>query len=258
MYELYFDKVLLPIAPGKFKTKIKNKNKTIELVNEGEVNLLKAPGLTELSFSLTLPNQQYSFAVYRDGFKEASYYLDILKKYKQSRKPFQFILSRVAPNGKVLFYTNMKVSLEDYNLDESAKEGTDIIVPVTLLQYKDFGTKTVNLDSQSKPTTTQTRPPGKGGDNSGKTYTVLPGDTLWNIAKLKMGNGSYSGNLYASNKETIEKVAKSRGKASSNNGQWIYPGTALVIPAVSASMALKPISSKTVSDSGGIKAVVKV
>ena len=49
MYHIYLDDVLLPIAPSKIETKIKNQNKTVNLINEGEVNILKTAGLTEIS-----------------------------------------------------------------------------------------------------------------------------------------------------------------------------------------------------------------
>ena len=41
MYELYIDGVLFPVTPGSLNIKINNKNKTITLINEGEVNLIK-------------------------------------------------------------------------------------------------------------------------------------------------------------------------------------------------------------------------
>lgn len=228
-YDVYFDKVLLPIAPSKIKTKIKNKNKTIELINEGEVNMLKDAGLTEISFSLSLPNQKYPFAKYPDGFKMASYYLDILEGYKKNKKPFQLIISRTLPTGKVLFYTNLKVSLEDYNIDDDVKEGFDIVVSINLLQYKDYGTKTVNITS-SKPKATTTRPAGEGANNSGESYTIKSGDTLWGIAKKKLGSGTRHKEIYNANKSIIENEAKKRGKASSNNGHWIWPGVKITIP----------------------------
>ena len=49
-YEVYLGKVLCPIAPSKIQTKIKNQNKTMNLINDGEVSILKAAGLTEISF----------------------------------------------------------------------------------------------------------------------------------------------------------------------------------------------------------------
>ena len=50
MYYFYMGSVLLPITPDKFTVKVKNANKTITLINEGEVNFLKEAGLTELEF----------------------------------------------------------------------------------------------------------------------------------------------------------------------------------------------------------------
>ncbi|WP_237775059.1 hypothetical protein [Clostridioides difficile] len=40
-YDFYLDGVQLPIAPGKLEIKITNKNKTVDLINTGEVNILK-------------------------------------------------------------------------------------------------------------------------------------------------------------------------------------------------------------------------
>ena len=35
---------------------------------------------------------------------------------------------------------------------------------------------------------------------------------------------------YNANKEVIEATAKAHGKANSDNGRWIWPGTVLTIP----------------------------
>ncbi len=43
MYDFYLNKMLLPIAPEKLELKIKNQNKTMNLINEGEINLIKTP-----------------------------------------------------------------------------------------------------------------------------------------------------------------------------------------------------------------------
>ncbi len=49
MYELYIDGVLFPVTPGSLNIKINNKNKTITLINEGEVNYIKSPGLSDIT-----------------------------------------------------------------------------------------------------------------------------------------------------------------------------------------------------------------
>ena len=113
MYYFYLDKLLLPIAPEKLQLKIGNNNKTLTLINEGEINILKKAKLTEIDFDILLPNVKYPFATYNNSFQNASYFLENIEKLKTSEKPFQFIVSRKMPNGKILFDTNIKVSLED-------------------------------------------------------------------------------------------------------------------------------------------------
>ena len=44
----------LPIPPENFKTKVVNKNKSVELMDGGEFNVLKDIGLRELNFKILL------------------------------------------------------------------------------------------------------------------------------------------------------------------------------------------------------------
>lgn len=68
MYELYIDGVLFPVTPGSLNIKINNKNKTITLINEGEVNLIKSPGLSDITIpELLLPINKYPFPVKSRG-----------------------------------------------------------------------------------------------------------------------------------------------------------------------------------------------
>lgn len=63
-----------------------------------------------------------------------------------------------------------------------------------------------------------------------RSYTVVTGDTLWRIAKQFYGNGINYEQIYSANKDLIEQKAKERGKETSSNGHWIFPGTILSIP----------------------------
>ena len=47
-YDFYLGNCLLPIAPEKLSLKINNANETITLINEGEINVLKRAGLTDI------------------------------------------------------------------------------------------------------------------------------------------------------------------------------------------------------------------
>lgn len=216
MYHVYLDKMLCPIAPSSLELKISNQNDTVQLINEGEVNLLKKAGLTEISFELLLPNQKYPFAIYKDGYKSAKYFLDYIEKLKTNQKPFQFIVTRTFPNGKMIFDTNMKVSLEEYSIKEDKEDGFDVIVEIELKQYRDYGTKICNVSfTKTKATIINNRASNK---EVAKTYTVKKGDCLWAVAKKLYGKGSRYTDIYNANKD---KVA---------NPSLIYPGQVLKIP----------------------------
>ena len=53
-YTCYLGGVEVPI-PAKLTVKIKNKNKTLILLNEGEINFLRSPGLSAIVLPLPLP-----------------------------------------------------------------------------------------------------------------------------------------------------------------------------------------------------------
>ncbi len=144
-YDFYLRDCLLPIAPEKISLKIGNENDTVKLINEGEVNILKDSGLSEIEFECVIPQVKYPFAVYKSGFLGAAFFLEYFEKLKIEKKPFQFIVTRSLPNGSVLFSTNMKVAMEDYKITEQAKDGFDIKVKIKLKQYRGHGTKIVSL-----------------------------------------------------------------------------------------------------------------
>lgn len=177
-YYFYLGNTLLPVAPDKLTLKVNNNNKTYDLINNQEINVLKNPGLTDIDFKILLPNVKYPFAVYKNDYQPASYYLNIIEKLKVNKTPFQFIVSRKLPNGKVLFDTNIKVSVEDYKIIEEVKEAFDVRVELKLKQYKEYSTKTMQITiKQYKPpvvvravtTTTTSKAAAKP---SGQNYTV--------------------------------------------------------------------------------------
>jgi hypothetical protein len=223
MYDFYLDKILLPVAPSKLQVKIKNANKTINLINDGEINIIKKPGLSEVSFDILIPHVKYPFAVYKNGYKDAKYFLGEIEKLKVNMKPFQFIVSRRKPNGTVLFDTNMKVTLEEYTIKEDAGEGFDVIVTIKLKQYREYATKTMKITiKQYKPIAVEVparpAPTAPAPATTSRTYTVKRGDCLWNIAKKYYGNGSKYTTIYNANRDKIK------------NPNLIYPGQVLTIP----------------------------
>lgn len=219
MYSFFIDGMELPIAPQKLTVKIKGNNKTLTLINEGDINFLRAPGLTEITFDAVLPMLgQYSFA---NGYRRPDSYLNKLESLMTGKEPFRFLVSRVSPSGRLLYDTNMKVSLENYTVTEDATKGPDVTVSITLKQYISYSTKTVTVvkpKPEKKPVVQQKKKRETSSAPKVKTYTVKSGDCLWNIAKKYYGNGAQYTKIYNVNKGKIK------------NPNLIYPGQVLTIP----------------------------
>lgn len=243
MYFVYMGDVLLPIAPKKFQLKVKNQNKTMNLIDGTEINFLKTAGLTELDFEVLIPAVEYKFALYDGGFKPVKYYTDHFEKLKVEKKPFQFIMVRQMPDGKIMNNTTMTVSLESYNATESTDEGFDTVVSIKLKQFIPFGTKTIqvnaNVASVKEERETVTSPAPK----QETTYKVKSGDCLWNIAKEFYGNGSYYVAINEANKDIIR------------NPNLIYPNQVLKIPdlATAKNLTNKAKATKTGSNANTVK-----
>lgn len=219
MYSFFIDGMELPIAPQKLTVKIKGNNKTLTLINEGDINFLRAPGLTEITFDAVLPMLgQYPFA---NGYRRPDSYLNKLESLMTGKEPFRFLVSRVSPSGRLLYDTNMKVSLENYTVTEDATKGPDVTVSITLKQYISYSTKTVTVvkpKPEKKPVVQQKKKRETSSAPKVKTYTVKSGDCLWNIAKKYYGNGAQYTKIYNANKGKIK------------NPNLIYPGQVLTIP----------------------------
>lgn len=236
MYSFRFGEMRFPITPSKLTIKVKGKNKTLTLANDGDMSFLRLPGLTEISFEATLPMLgAYSFS---GKYYKPNYYLSIFENLMTTRTPFQFIVVRLSPSGLPLYDTNMKVSLEDYTVTEDAEKGPDVVVAISLKQYVEYKTKTVKVivpesastalpeTASSASTETPVLVEETKRDASSapvvKSHVVKAGDTLWLLAKKYYDNGAKYMKIYNANTDKLTSPNR------------IFVGQTLTIPDASA------------------------
>lgn len=153
MYEIYLDNILLPIAPEKIDVKATNMNKTYDLVNGSQYNFLKLKGLKTISFSALIPTVKYPFATYKNNeFKEAKDFIEEFKNLENSKKPFKLKIIRGMP-----YDDNIKVSLEEFTINETFENLRDIVVDFTFKEFKELEVKEIkNIETSERPNTINT------------------------------------------------------------------------------------------------------
>ena len=214
----------MPVTPGRISVRHRGNNQRTALLDGGEVTHLRAGEGAELSLSLTLPRRVYPFARYERGFLAPEIFLDRFLDLRAERRPFRFICSRVSPAGRLLSDLNLRVSLEDLEVAESAEDGDDLTLSLTLREYREHGTARVSADDERFVI----QGPGAiTGNTSGReadlrpqpaTYTVVRGDNLWNIARRFLGEGRRYREIFELNRDQIR------------NPNLIFPGQVLRLP----------------------------
>ena len=240
-YHFFIDDLELPYAPSELTITVGSNNKTVELINGSEINILKNPKLTEIEFECELPRgRQYAFA---NQLSSPIKYTDYFEKLMLDKKSAKLLIIRQSPNGGVgdtlngFAKTEYTVTLEGYELKENAENAYDITVSLKFKQYIPYGTvkktetntgnngNSGGNNSNTVPVETETKPATKP-----QTHTVVSGDALWKISKQYYGTSNKWRTIYDANKQVIEDAARKHGKSSSSEGHWIYPGTVLTIP----------------------------
>ena len=220
-YEVYIDDMLQPLPPQKIPIKYPGQNKSVTLISGEEINLVRPPGLAEISLDVVIPQMDYPCAVWDGSIDNAEEFLERLHKLKESGNPFEFMVIRDGPGRISFFDTNIDVTLEDYKVSDDVKEGVDLAVSLTMKEYKQYGTKIMNFilkEEEPVPTAEKPEPERKGTPPPAKSYVVQKGDCLWNIAKKKLGNGSRWQEIYNINRDKM------------SNPNLIQPGWVLSMP----------------------------
>ncbi len=165
----------LSVNPPEISVTQDNKDKTIDLLNIGEINVPGKRGLVRVSLATFLPDSNSPF--YTGNAPERI--IQAVKKAKNGQKSIRIIISGSDVN------TLFNVS----SMNEIYKEGQgDIYISWSFVELRDLNTGQVAsfvrryTDTGLCTRSTKRRVP--------KTVTVQSGDTLWILAKRYYDDGS--------------------------------------------------------------------
>lgn len=214
MYQMYLiiqnKEISIPVLPETLAIESPGRNETAEILELGEVYLLKNKGLREISWESFFPAYNAPFVT---GKWNAP--IEIVKAIQEARdsgKPIRFLL--LGTNLDI----NRQYGIEDFSYEERGGEVGDIYYSISLCEWKDYSPKKIILPPvPSKPAQT-TQPVRSGEPAKPRTYTVVRGDSLWKIAKKYYGNGAQYTKIFNANRDKIK------------NPNLIYPGQVFVIP----------------------------
>ncbi|MFI3325005.1 MAG: LysM peptidoglycan-binding domain-containing protein [Clostridia bacterium] len=220
MYKVYLGEILLPVAPSEINIKAENQNEILSLLNHGQFNVLKKPGLKEYSFTVMLPLLPYHFAQYSGSFYTPSYYTDFIEELKSNQSVFDFTIIDTYNSE----YLNKLVNLESYSISDKG----DVYVDIVLKEYVSYSTKVLSISDDILKVEVETVRVDTSVAVTGTLYTIVSGDTLIGIAIKKYGDSSMWKEIYEYNATIIDSIATKYGY--STGGWWIFPGTVITLP----------------------------
>lgn len=204
------EKLQLPVLPEGITIGSGSLNKTVEISGLGEIVIKQdRPALT-IEFESFFPSA--AFPGLQIAKITSPYTLrDKIMKWKNSNKPIHFLITGTN--------INMYCTIEKFSCSERGGDVGSIHYSLALKEYREVSARQVTIKVTTKkatlPAKTTTRTDNR---EQQKTYKVVKGDCLWNIAKKHLGNGSRYTEIYNLNKDIIK------------NPNLIYPGQVLKLP----------------------------
>ncbi|MCY6958874.1 LysM peptidoglycan-binding domain-containing protein [Clostridium brassicae] len=212
----------LPVLPEKIEFNEDGDNKTYDIINLGEINIINKPKLMEISFESFFPKHKGPY-VSSEKLFSPSFYINKIREWREKQKKIRFIFVGSPLEVNDLF------TIENFKPYEEGGEVGDIHYSIELKRYKNYAAKKVVIATQKtvlanqsqvkkKSVIASSKPTRPNTKSYPKTHTVSGNDTLWHIAKRYLGNGARWKEIYNLNKDKIK------------NPNLIYTGQVLRLP----------------------------
>ena len=144
--------VQLPVNPAKVEVKFSGNNSTTEIIQLGEINLLKDRKLAEISFSSFFPQEDWFPAIRTRGqFKRPAFYKSFFEKIQEDKKPCRLIITGLN--------ITMKTSVQNFSYYHQGGDHEDAYYSLDFKEYRDYHITQIPVDPSLKRPTAPAKSP---------------------------------------------------------------------------------------------------
>lgn len=210
-----------PALPEQIAAKAAAKYQSFDIITLGAVKIPRGTDVEEVSWDGEFfgPSKRNEAVVRSHVYMEPAECVNILKGFMQNGTELNLIVTES--------FINMDVTISSFQPTAYGAFG-NIRYSIVFVQRKTleiYDTTELGIAAYA-----QTMPRDDPAPAAGGSYTAKKGDTLYKIAHSRLGSSARWTEIYNANRDVIESTAKIYRKSGSDHGNWIYPGTVLVLP----------------------------
>lgn len=135
--------VQLPITPEDIEISYPGSNKTVNIIQLGQVNLLKKRNLATFKIESWFPDENWYPGIRTSSrFENSNFYVSFFEKIRDDRKPCWFYIYGLN--------FNMQVSIEDFTQERRGGEHEDLYYTLQLKEYRPFAVQEIPVTDDMK------------------------------------------------------------------------------------------------------------
>lgn len=204
------EKLRFPVLPATVKVTNGSMNKSVDISGLGEIVIKQDRPALGIEFECFFPATSFP-GIQSGRITSPETLKGKIDGWKNSDKPVHFLITGTD--------INMYCTIENFPCEEHGGDPGTIHYSLKLKEYREVSARQVKVEVTTRKATLPAEAPTRTDNRvQQKTYTVVKGDCLWNIAAKHLGSGGRYTEIANLNKDIIK------------NPSLIYPGQVLKLP----------------------------